>query len=220
MGNPLKAATDFVGLTDHKGAEEARDQASTQADRSYALTKEELAFQREQYNDWKSVYGPLQEDLGTYFKNLTGDNLAAQQITQIQAGSQEAQRRTDQVLAQRGLTGSGLEAQALMQNTFGTEMQKASVRANKEQLAAQQQMAFLGLGLGQGAQMLGIQAGVSNTGASVAGSQASSALGVGASLSQSNTKSTADLYGTVLGMSNGSGGTLGSSLGSSIFGAF
>lgn len=211
MGDVLGGVTDFIGLTDHKGEEEARDMAATQADRAYNLTKEAIEFQREQYEDWKNIYGPLQEDLGTYFKNITGDTITAQQLTEIQKSSQDAQRQTDIALAQRGLTGSGIEAQALMQNKYGTEMQKASVRANADQVAAERKMGFLGLGLGQGTQMLGIQAGVSNTGAQVAGNQASSALKVGSDLSQFNTGATADLYGSILGQSPTSG-TIGGSL--------
>ncbi len=195
MGDVLGGFTDFVGLTDYEGEEAAREQAATQSDRSYALTKEEIEFQREQYADWKAIYGPLQEDLGTYFKNLSGDKLAAKQVEAIQLEGQKAQQQTDVALAQRGLTGSGIEAQALMQNQFGTSMQKASARASADELAAQQKMGFLGLGLGQGTQMLGINAGVSNTGAQIAGNLSSSALGIGAELSKTNVGAATNLFG-------------------------
>lgn len=169
------SVTDAVGLTDYKGQQEARDianrnavMASQQSDRSYGLTKEQLAFQRKQYDDWKNIYGPLQEDLGTYFKNLHGDKLAAQQIEAIQKESQVAQTNVDQQLAQRGLDQSGLAAEALMRNQATTSFAKAGARANADQLAAQQKMGFLGLGLGQGASMLGINAQVANSGANSA----------------------------------------------------
>ena len=182
--NPIKAATDFVGLTDYKGEERAAAQsAQAQADskalsqESLNLTKEEIEFQREQYADWKEIYGDLQEDIGTYFKNISGDTITSQQLTAIQRESQLAQTQVDQALAQRGLTGSGLEAQALQQNMFGTAQQKATVRANADQMVAEQQMGFLGLGLGQGTNMLGINAQVSSAGASNAASMSNTALG-------------------------------------------
>jgi hypothetical protein len=191
---------DTMGLTDYAGQEEARAiaaqnsaNAKAASDRSYALTKEQLDFQRKQYDDWKNIYGPLQEDLGTYFKNLNGDNLAAKQIEAIQRESQQAQTNVDQQLAQRGLSQSGLTAEALMRNQATASMAKANVRANADQLAAQQKMGFLGLGLGQGTQMLGINANVSNNGASSAigamgsfAGMSNSALGVGAQLSMAN----------------------------------
>jgi len=181
--------TDMVGLTDYAGEEEAKKIAKEQSDRSYKLTTDEIAFQRQQYNDWKNIYGDLQEDLGTYFKNLTGNKIAAEQVSSIQRESQAAQTQIDQALAQRGISGGGLEAQALQQNMLSSAMQKANVRASADQLANQQKAGFLGLGLGQGAQMLGVQAGVSNTGAGNAAGMSNTALGVGSQLSQANIKS-------------------------------
>lgn len=147
--------TDAIGLTDHAGAEAARAQSAAAQAESAALTKEQIAFQREQYEDWKGIYGPLQEDLGTYFKNITGNTIAAEQLTQIQRESQAAQQQIDQQFAQRGLGGSGLEAAALTQNIFGTAQQKAQVRASADEQAMNKKMGFLGLGMGQGSNMLG-----------------------------------------------------------------
>jgi len=224
MGKVLGDVTDTLGLTDHEGQKAARKQAKRESDRSYKLTTEELAFQRDQYNDWKDIYGPLQEDLGTYYKNLNGDKLTAQHLQAIQQESQKAQTNVDAALAQRGLSGSGLEANALMQNQFNTAAQKANVRANSDQIAAQQKMGFLGLGLGQGTQMLGINANVSNNGASNTSSLSANALNNSTALSQMNTGVMNDLWGSVMGSSNGSSsinsdgsmssGTLGSSLSS------
>ena len=187
--NVIHSATDMVGLTDYAGQQAAQDaadrnatMAGRQADRSYGLTKEQLAFQKSQYDDWKNIYGPLQEDLGTYYKNLTGDKLATQKIEAIQKESQTAQTNVDQQLAQRGLSQSGLQAEAIMRNQATSSMAKANARANADQLAANQKMGFLGLGLGQGAQMLGINANVANQGAS----SAIGAMGVYGGMSNAN----------------------------------
>ena len=145
VSDALHTVTDAVGLTDYKGQEEARDianrnaaLANKQADRSYGLTKEELAFQRQQYEDWKSIYGPLQEDLGTYFKNLTGETLSQRDLVEIQKASQEAQEAMDKQLAQRGLAQSGLQAESIMRNQLQTSQLKANARATAEERAAQQ----------------------------------------------------------------------------------
>jgi len=162
INDVINHATDVItGKGEH---DRAHKEAQAQTDRANALTDEQIAFQRQQYDDWKSIYGPLQEDLGTYFKNLNGSKLAAQAITKVQAESQKAQQNIDKDLAQRGLSGSGMEAAALMNNEFTTANQKANIRANADSVAAKQKMGFLGLGLGQGTQMLGINANVGNTG--------------------------------------------------------
>ena len=220
VGHAVGDVTDAIGLTDHKGEAADRKQAKEQADRSYGLTKTQLDFQKAQYDDWKSIYGPLQEDLGTYFKNLTGNNLTSQHLEAIQLESQKAQTNIDAALAQRGLSQSGLEAQALMQNQFSAASQKANIRANADQLANQQKMGFLGLGLGQGTQMLGINAQVSNNGASNSASMSNNALSNATALSQMNTGIVNDLAGSFMGSSNGKGGTIGGSLSSGFMSLF
>lgn len=119
-------------------------------DKSTAIQREQLEFQQERYNDWKAVYGELQEDMGEYFKNLTGKDLSNREVEQLQLAGQKAQERIDQALAQRGIEGSGLQAQLLSQNTYGTEMAKAQSRATAEDRAMNAKANFLRIGLGQG----------------------------------------------------------------------
>jgi len=192
-----------TGILGHNESSKDRKESSRQSDRSYALTKDELDFQKAQYNDWKSIYGPLQEDLGTYFKNLTGDNLSAQHLQAIQEESQKSQQQIDTALSQRGLTGSGLEAKAFMQNNFGTAMEKAKARASSDQLANQEKMNFLGLGLGQGAQMLGINANVANAGAGNFASMANNSLSNATMLQGKVLGMSSDFFGSVAGMGGG-----------------
>ena len=191
----MSSVTDAVGLTDHKGSKKAAKESAKAADRSYELTKEELDFQKEQYADWKSIYGPLQEDLGTYFKNLNGGTLSAPHIQAIQAESQKAQEQINQQLAQRGLSGGGLEAKLLNQNIFSAGMQKAAARASGETLAAQQKLGFIGLGLGQGSQMLGNTAQVSSSGASSQSSISGSQAGLSGHLGTASMNATGDVIG-------------------------
>ena len=184
FGGSMDSATDALGFTDHETESKTMDIAEEQSERSYELTKDQIEFQQEQYDDWKSIYGDLQEDIGTYYKNLTGDSISSQQLTAIQKESQAAQTQIDQSLAQRGLTGSGLQAEATTQNILGTAQQKANVRANADRVAEEQKMQFLGLGLGQGTEMLGTQAQVASSGASSLAGMANTALGSSVGLTQ------------------------------------
>jgi hypothetical protein len=164
----LGAITDFVGLTDYSGAENRQD-AATQAiksgtDASVAMFRENIKFQteqldyqKEQYQDWKSIYGDLQQNIGDYYKNLSGDTLASKQLQAQATEYSMAQKEVTQQLAQRGISGSGLEAASQVAMGMQGAGQRAQIRAGAEDMATKEKMAFLGLGLGQGTQMLGQQ---------------------------------------------------------------
>lgn len=182
----MSVVTDVIGLTDSSGASDA-SAAST------AMTKEQLDFDKQRYEDWKAIYGPLQEDLGTYYKNLTGSTLSAKHVESIQMESQLAQQQIDQTLAQRGISGGGLEASLTSQNTFGAGMQKAAARASGDQMANEQKMNFLNLGLGQGAQ-------ISNNMAQTSASAASGLRSQSTQMQASNQNTTGDLIGLGAGL--------------------
>lgn len=164
----LGAVTDFVGLTDYSGAE-SRQNAATAAtiagtDASVQMSRENIAFQKEQmefqkaqYNDWKAVYGDLQENLGDYYNNLSGSSIASKQLAAQAAEFKQAERELTKTLAQRGISGSGMEAAARTTMAMQSANTRASIRSSADEQAAQAKLGFLGVGLGQGTQMLGIQ---------------------------------------------------------------
>jgi len=120
-----------------------------------AIQREQLDFDKSRYKDWKEVYGSLQEDLGEYYKNLTGQSLSDREVEEIQLADQKAQEKMRQNLSQRGIDGSGVEAQLGANQTYQTEMLKANSRATMDERANQQKQQFLALGLGQGGQIAG-----------------------------------------------------------------
>ena len=173
-GGLLGSVTDFVGLTDYSGAEDRANQASDATKYSTDISaqiakdnikfqKQQLEFQKEQYTDWKAIYGDLQENLGEYYKNLSGSTLVAPQLQAQAMEYQKALRETTQQLAQRGLSGSGMEAQALTSMAMQSAEQRAAIRASADQQVAEKKLQFLGIGLGQGTNMLGTIAGQSQT---------------------------------------------------------
>jgi hypothetical protein len=183
--NPLKTVTDFVGLTDFEGAEDARNQSAQSAAFSQRLTEEQLAFQREQYEDWKDIYGDLQENLGNYYKNLSPDDYISKGISAINREYEAANKAVTTQLAQRGISNSGIAAAAITDLERQGANARAGLRATAEEQVATDKMNFLGLGLGQGTQMLGINAQVSGTGtgafAGLSGSQLSTSASLGSS---------------------------------------
>lgn len=109
----------------------------------------ELEFAKQQYDDWLEVFGPIQDNLAEYYNNLTPDYVASVGLQNVERERATALERVNQSLAQRGLLGSGLEAAAITDIELETAQQKAQVRSDAPQIAAQQKLGFLSLGYGQ-----------------------------------------------------------------------
>jgi hypothetical protein len=119
----------------------------------------QLDFQERQYEEWKAIFGDIQENLSGYYKTLTPEVQAATNLQAIQREYQVSRDNIQRQLAQRGISDSGVMAQAATDLEMARAQQSATARAMAPQQVAQQQSAFLGLGLGQqGA----LQAGIAN----------------------------------------------------------
>lgn len=177
MGNFIGGVTDAIGLTDHAGekraqaaATEATKGATEMSKESIAFAKEQLDFQKQQYADWDNVYGDIQENLGKYYKDLTPDKLVSLGLENQQKQFQQVQDSIKRDFAQRGLTNAGQEIALTAGNAVQNATAKAAIRTNADAMVNEEKMKFLGLGLGQGTQMLGT---ISNSASNVTGAYAS-----------------------------------------------
>lgn len=162
MGSIIGKVTDAVGLTNHEAEEDAARLAQQNSAAGFALSKEQIAlmkeqleFQKEQYEDWKGIYGDIQDNLGEYYNDLNEDDLVALGLQNQQREYQEAVKLIKRDAAQRGITDSGLEFAATTSATFQNAEARAKIRTGGAKEVAEQQLSFLGVGLGQGAQLLG-----------------------------------------------------------------
>lgn len=157
------ASAEKIAAASTATREEALELAKQQAadvtalsERGLAIQEAGLAFQKQQYADWDSIYGPIQENLGEYYKALTPEKVISQGLQAEQQAYQKSVEQLRQTLAQRGIdptSGVAVGAEtALAGQHYQTE---AGIRATGEERAAAQQTQFLGLGLGQGTAMLG-----------------------------------------------------------------
>lgn len=178
--------TDFVGLTDYEGVEEAKKKAEDAASKAAEINKKELEFQRQQYSDWKDIYGTLQEQEADYIAKYSGEDVVAQQLGQASREYQTAEQQLSKTLAQRGLSGSGAEAAGLSQLAYQQAATRANIRSSQDDIAEQKRLNFLNLGLGQGTAMLGIQSGVSQAGVSAQTNIAGQQLGLASNLGAAN----------------------------------
>ena len=196
-GGLIGGVTDFVGITNHKGQEEAQNKQNQMADSSMAATqaniemqREQLQFLKDQYKDWQDVYGDLQKNLGDYYKGLSVDGEKLKIDTNLSFTLQalateyaQAEKDTKRQMAQAGIEGSGIQAasQTLTNNTYASERARARAQADVEKTnagdtIAQKQMGFLGLGLGQGTAMLGTMTQQAGLAGSAYGQRASTGM--------------------------------------------
>lgn len=210
MGGILGKVTDAIGLTNHAAEEKAAKQAGFANAQAYALTKEQVAlmkeqleFQKDQYEDWKDIYGDLQENLGEYYKNLDADDIVAMGLTQQQRSFQEAVKQIETEAAQRGISGAVVDSE-IMRGQFANAEARATIRASAPDIVEQKKLGFLGLGMGQGTQMLGAinQAGANanqaySTGVISRTNMASNFLGQQTDLAKANMDAMANVVGGV-----------------------
>ncbi|ANY29561.1 DNA ejection [Pseudoalteromonas phage PH1] len=114
-----------------------------------AASESELAFNQQRYDDWKEVYGPIQDNLSDYYSNLSPDLYEAQGLEAFNAEFQKAQDDVATSLAQRGITDSGLSAQLAQQGAVTAAENRAAIRMDAPAKVAELQSNFLQIGLGQ-----------------------------------------------------------------------
>ena len=192
--------TDALGLTDHEGEEKAAKNAAMQSERSYALTKEQIAFQREQYQDWKNIYGDIQENLGKYYNDLGADNIMALGLENQQREYQAVKKEIDRDFIQRGIDPNSPLATATAANLgFQNAEARAKIRTEAPAAAAKEKLGFLGVGLGQGTAMLGMLNNAYQSGAGNAAGLTNSYLNQQTQLSVQNSNTMNDLVGYATG---------------------
>ena len=118
------------------------------ANKASAAAKSELAFQQQQYDDWKETFGDVESNLSDYYSNLSPDYYEA---AGLQAFEQERKAQMTQLrenLAQRGLATSGVTAAVERADAINAAEQRATIRAEAPSKVAQEQSNFLQIGMG------------------------------------------------------------------------
>lgn len=138
------AGATVVGGVMQKNAADDATESARQA------SSEQLAFEREQYDDWQEIYGPLQENLADYYTNLTPEFYEAVGLQNYQKELQDTQANIRERLAQSGLsTRSGVEQSLLAQSEIEAAESRASIRSEAQRQVNEDKTRFLQIGLGQ-----------------------------------------------------------------------
>lgn len=155
----IGAGTSYMSA---KSSSKSADKALASADASsalqYDISMQQLEFQQQRYSDWENIFGPVQENLSRYYKNLSSDSIASLGIQNIEQSYVQSRQNLDTQLAKRGISNSGATAAGLTSLENTRMLGKAEARTNAPQQAAQQQLGFLNAGLGL---QSGLQQGIS-----------------------------------------------------------
>lgn len=141
----------FVGaaVVGVAGAGIAANSANKASKRAAAGQSDALGFEQEKYDDWQSTYGPLQDNLASYYNSLSADSYAAMGLENSQQAFDTSMKRIDESLAQRGIANSAIGASIDAQAELGHAEERAKIRSEAPRAVAQDQLGFLQVGLGQ-----------------------------------------------------------------------
>ncbi len=133
--------------------------ASAAAQLQYKTSQQQLEFQKQLHDEWQGIFGPIQDNLSSYYQNLSSDTIASLGIQNIEKQYVQSRQNLDTALAKRGITDSGATVSGLSQLESARMLGKAEVQTQAPMQAAQQKLGFLNAGLGiQG----GINQGISS----------------------------------------------------------
>ena len=133
-GTAMSAYGTYQGVKNQKAAVDA------------ARQQDEWARQR--YNEQKAIYGDIEQNLANYYKTLTPEKKTSLGLDRYDQQFRLAQDKVAQTMAQRGLTGSGIEAEANYQMELQAAKDRAEI-ATKQRFSKTATLGFLGYGTGQ-----------------------------------------------------------------------
>lgn len=123
-------------------AERAANLQAEAAERQAEIAQENLDFQKQQYEDWESVYGPVRENLSDFYQDLTPDIYIASGLAQIDQQYEATLLEFDRQFAQRGIDSPAQDSLQL-QVGLNAATQKAVVRQRAPLTVADVQQGFL-----------------------------------------------------------------------------
>ncbi len=116
------------------------ERASSRADRA---SRREHQFNERMYNDWKAIYGPIEQNLSEYYQNLTPEGVTAQGLENIEKEFSNVKTQIEEQLIQRGLGESGIETATDQNLVIQKALARAKTRQEAPQVVAEAKQRFL-----------------------------------------------------------------------------
>lgn len=117
-----------------------------QSNKSLALQQQALDYAKAQQDYMNSITRPSLTAAADYYNNLTTNNYIAQGSTALEQAYAQADSRTTQQLATRGISDSGIAANMIMSLNNNLAQSKAALVAGAPGEVAKQRAAFAGQG--------------------------------------------------------------------------
>jgi len=141
------AAIGLVGaIITSKGAKKSAEEA---AEIATDAEDARLDFEREQWQEWRDTYGPIEDSLAAYYETLTPSFRATQGLEAHEKEMNRARQNLSENLAQRGIATSGIAAQVETELAVSSAEERARIRAAAPLEVAKEKLGFLQVGLGQ-----------------------------------------------------------------------
>ena len=128
-------------------ADKSARAAEAAGDAAGAAELEQVAFAKERYEDWKEVFGPIQDNLSAYYQSLSPAYFAARGIESFEEEQEKALTRINERFAQLGLEDSGIAAAVEVQAELAGAEERARIRADAPSQVAAEQSDFLRIGI-------------------------------------------------------------------------
>jgi len=125
---------------------------------SLAIQEEQLAMAKEDRTRWNSIYGPIEENMGEFFANLTPDYFASQGLEAYQKDFQQNQEQLTEYYAANEID-SGTEADLMTKSSLQASRDKAKIRADAPYQVQEMKQKFLSLGV---TEKSGVNASIAN----------------------------------------------------------
>jgi len=135
-GTVIAAGVTYMSAEEER---EAKEKAKGQAQ----------SFEQQKLDDWNETYGSIQDNLASYYGQLTPEFYETQGLEAFQKEQDVAMEQIKTSLAQRGIEDSGISLALEHQTAQSGAEQRATIRAQAPALAAEEQRGFLQIGLGQ-----------------------------------------------------------------------
>lgn len=133
----------------NKAASKSAGGADQSAQLAYQAQMESLEFDKERYEDWKGVFGDVQQQLSRYYTNLNPERYSTRAQQAFTEQLDQSRKQVIERLEQAGIATSGIRAQAELDFSMFDAETRAKIRADAPRKVAEEKSSFLNVGLGQ-----------------------------------------------------------------------
>lgn len=138
----VAVATVVVGGANIYSANKASRDADELANKQQEANTAQLDFQKQQYDDWQSVYGPIQERLSSFYEGLDAETFAASGLQAYEKEFRTSQKDIQRSFAQRGIDTDVQDFMSQNASLRAAEA-KAGIRADASLKVASAQQDFV-----------------------------------------------------------------------------